>query len=182
MIYNRDLYHQTVVYDALVVGAMDIDLASDLYGRGLLFVEFKAANKQMNFGQELCYKRIVESAGLDKPSLLVLSHHHTDNPEEDVDAGSTIVSKVIYRWPTMKTSEDFTYQGNKPTLNEFISDLAYVLGLPRQKLKEITDPWEALVTDDADETESATQPVNRGLFNLLYQQGLIHRPPWERDQ
>lgn len=178
MIYNPDRFHQKVSFSSLPVLATDIDLVTDLAGKGLLMVEFKTEGTQFVYGQYKTYERLVQASGHSIPCFAVLAYHST-TVEEEITGENSFVHSVWYRFPAQSRFECYRYTEEQPTLDEFICDLAQVLGFPSSKLRKITEPWENW-TVDIEASEPATTP-RRGLFLKLFEDGLIteDQVPWD---
>lgn len=179
MIYHEGRFNQKVRFSDLPVLATDIDLATDLGGKGLLFIEFKTAGTKISTGQRKTYERLVDASGSAVPTFTVLAYHHT-NVEEAITGENSFVHSVWYRFPVQSRFQLYRYEDAKPTVDEFICDLAKVLGYPASKLRKVTEPWEGFVVDlEAEETSST--PYRRGLFLKLFEDGIIteEQVPWD---
>ena len=180
MIYNPDRFHQKVSFSSLPVLATDIDLVTDLAGKGLLMVEFKTEGTKLGYGQRKTYERLVQASGHSIPCFAVLAYHST-TVEEEITGDNTTVDTVWYRFPSQDRFYFYSYGDERPSLDEFICDLARALKFPASKLRKITEPWENW-TVDIEAEDPATTP-RRGLFLRLYEDGLISEDqvPWSTE-
>ena len=179
MIFNPDRFAQKVSFQSLPVLATDIDLVTDLAGKGLLLVEFKTEGTKIGYGQRKTYERIVNASGSDVPTFAVLAYHATA-VEDAITGENSDVDTVWYRFPEQPRFQTYRYEYERPTLDEFICDLASVLGYPASKLRKITEPWEGWTVPLEPEETKAT-PYRRGLFLKLFEEGLIteDQVPWD---
>ena len=100
-INNRIRAKQLRDYSSLRFGNItptDIDGLIEYHGKGYVVLELKLRDAQIQYGQKLALERLTDDlqrAG--KLTLCIIASHQCDNPEADIDVGSSIVTEYRFK-------------------------------------------------------------------------------------
>ena len=99
-IAHRERARQIIDFSGLRYGNItptDIDGLIEYHDKAYILMEFKYKNAEVPAGQMLAYKRLandLQKAG--KPTVLLICRHDVENPEQDIDAASAMVTEYWY--------------------------------------------------------------------------------------
>lgn len=128
MIYNTERFNQTLNFGNFPFYATDIDSLTHISGRMWLINEAKTEGTEINRGQEIIIKDMVNDLGNSKPTFYVVTHHNT-RPTEDITGKNLLVSTVYFKAPHTGRVIVYDYdKAQRPTFNKFMSILAFIVG------------------------------------------------------
>jgi hypothetical protein len=142
LIYNPERFKLAALSkgsEKLGVASTDIDLAIDLGGRAIVYVELKAAGTPLGYAQKTLFLNLIKNSAI--PAFLVVASHYTDTDEEICQ--NAFVEEVYWRYPEEGSGFqyqgwDLDYDGDLIPLNQFVSMLAHTfcprLLTPRHEL------------------------------------------------
>jgi len=128
-IYNLGRFKQAALLkgsEKLGVYSSDIDLAIDLGGRAIVFVELKSRGVPVNYAQKTLFTNLLKSSTV--PAFFVVASHDTE-PSEEI-CPYAVVEEVYWRHPEQGRGFDYMgfdleYDADCLSLNHLLSALAY---------------------------------------------------------
>lgn len=146
MIYNKERFHQSLNFADFPFYATDVDSLTHIHKRMWLLNEAKTEGTDINRGQEITIKDMVNDLGTSKPTFYVLTHHNT-RPTEDITSENLLVSTVYFKAPHMSRLVVYDYDKfERPTFRKFMEILSFIVGA-EDKLRNGFHP-DFFTTDD----------------------------------
>jgi hypothetical protein len=123
-IHSPARFNQKADFGNVLIQGTDVDYLTDINDDIWLMVEWKSGNTGLPSGQAICFKRLTRDLGRIKPAFHLIAHHDTD-PNNPINGNNSYVSQVLFRLPNMTYQDDYIYEDDKPSLNEWLGDLSY---------------------------------------------------------
>lgn len=125
-IFNTARFNQTLNYSNFPMFATDIDGVTHIKDRLWVWLEAKTEGTDINRGQLILAKQLVEQLGAFQPSFFVIAHHNT-KADEDITGDNLLVSTVIFKAPHVKNVVVYDYElSERPSYRKFLSILSLV--------------------------------------------------------
>ena len=167
-IYNPARFHQKANFGNLLMAGSDIDFFCEVRDKLYIFVEWKTKGSGLPTAQALAFRRLSSDLGQVKPVFTVVAFHDT-TPDEDIHGDNSFVGEVYYRLPNMSAKEHYIYEGDTPSLNEWLADFSYEWRLQhilqaRQKQLVL---WEGIPQIDRDNWDGVQVEGPSAFFDHL---------------
>jgi hypothetical protein len=140
-INNQARFSQKSDFSQVTLWGSDIDFFSEIAGKCYILVEWKTEGTGLPHAQELAFRRFVQDMGQVKPVFCVIAEHDT-HPSEAITGHNSLVKRVRYRLPSMHTSDEYLYEDETPTLNQWLSDCALELRFKNSIFRGVPEFWE----------------------------------------
>lgn len=162
-INNNDRFHQKADFSNVLMAGTDVDFITEIGNQLYVAVEWKVIGNGMPAGQALCFKRLVRDLGKVKPVFHVVAYHDTQ-ASEPINGGNSFVGQVLYRLPNMARADEYFYEGDTPSLNEWMGDLSYEWGIQRILKFRPVPLWEGIPKVDLETWDGVSQPKGPSAF------------------
>ena len=162
-INNNDRFHQKADFSNVLMAGTDVDFITEIGNQLYVAVEWKVIGNGMPAGQALCFKRLVRDLGKVKPVFHVVAYHDT-KASEPIDGDNSFVGQVLYRLPNMARADEYFYEGDTPSLNEWMGDLSYEWGIQRILKFRPVPLWEGIPKVDLETWDGVSQPKGPSAF------------------
>ncbi|MDG1739185.1 MAG: hypothetical protein P8L68_07060 [Paracoccaceae bacterium] len=156
-IFNHARFSQKADFNQVSFFGTDIDWFTEIANRAYVLADFKCRGTGMGGGQRLAFSRLVNAIGASKPCFMLTAEHSTD-PSEAIHGDNSYVTSVLYRLPAMHKYSEYIFDGDCPSLNEWLSDLSFYFRL-HKKLKARPTYWEELPAISETEWEGTYKPI-----------------------
>jgi len=140
-IFNKARFEQQSDFSNVMMWGSDIDYFSEVADKAYIAVEWKCAGQELPRGQEIGFRRLVSDLGQVKPSFLVVAEHST-SPDDAIHGDNSKVVRVNYRLPNMHAPGQYLYDGQLPSLNQWLSDFTLEFQIPHRMNRNTLHPWE----------------------------------------
>lgn len=140
-IFNKARFNQAADFSKVTLWGSDVDYFSEVANKCYVLVEWKTKGTALPHGQELAYRRFVQDMGNVKPVFCVVAEHETET-SDTIHGENSLVKCVRYRFPNMPKSDEYFYEYQRPTLNQWLSDFAVEFRIGPNMMRNTPEFWE----------------------------------------
>ena len=162
-VYNPARFNQKADFGQVLLPGTDIDFIAEIGDRLYIMVEWKSAGTGMPTGQAMCFKRLARDLGKVKPTFHVVAYHNT-HPSEPIHGDNSFVAQVIYRLPNMTRADEYFYEDEAPSLNEWLGDFSYEWRLKGVLRCRPVPLWEGIPKVNLEDWDRVSQPQGPSAF------------------
>lgn len=163
LINNRPRFNQKADFSNMLFSGTDIDFFAEVDTRLYLLVEWKSLGTGLPMGQSLGFKRHTKDLGKVKPTFHVIAYHDT-TPDEAIHGENSFVAQVMYRLPNMTRMEEYHYENEVPSLNQWLADFSYQWRVQKVLRSGPIPLWEGIPQIDLESWDRVSQPKGPSAF------------------